>query len=648
MTRNLAVLAAFIMSMVVAAPAWAQNCDTMVVDEAGRLGASGVATVEAAGNRLVNAGADVRVRVIPSASAVGNLDQYMARLQAECASWRAADGGRKNNLLVILLSMDRQSGVFFGEQYRSALDDRTATIRTGSMNPRFRDGDFAGGLAAGLDASGRFIAAAAAPPVNTTTPVIVQTQPSQPTDLTGLWSVLMWGLGLIALGALAYLVVVLSRARAKRRAAQQKAQAVRSSCSNRITELDDPISLVGARLNRAAQAVSEEDAAPLKASLEALKGEANRATAQYGDLQQSANNPDRGGLSADEYDAMAAAFQSVLDKLDKVREGREKLEKDIAGLQSLIDAARPLIDALDKDVDAAAVAVVQVQELGYKTEAVEAVLTEAVKAQEEAGTAMAAKRFGAVKTICDRGSKKAKDASSQASGLPARKNALDQGVTALKSRISQVAQVIKDTRPVFEAIASEFVEGSWAHVKGNGTEAENRIDAATNASVETAVLAAMDRQEWQKAEDTLGQAKAWLDEAESFMRSIVSLKGNLEQAKRDALPEIDAAQADIDKATAYEREHDDDIRDSIKGDIAEARRVLAGAREELAKEKPDYFFVVEQAKLANASADKILDQSQNEHEAAERKRKRAVSSVRDATAAISRAKEYIEDHSSDV
>lgn len=651
MTRSFAVLAAFIMAMMVAAPARAQDCDTMVVDETGRLGAGGIASVEAAGNRLVNAGADVRVRVLESSrtSSYANLDQYLAGMQGRCASWRAADGGRKNNLLVVLLSMDRQSGVFFGEQYRSALDGRTAGIRTGSMNPRFRDGDFAGGLVAGLDAAGRLIAAAAAPPVNTPAPVIVHTEaPSQPTDLSGLWTVMMWGLGLVALGLLVYFLIAFSRGRAKRRAAQQKAQAARSSCSNRITELDDPISLVGARLERAAKAVSEEDAAPLRATLAALKAEASRATAQYGDLQQSANNPDRNGLSEDEYEGMRSAFQAVLDKLDKVREGREKLEKDVEGLQKLIDAAKPCIDALDKDVEAGAAAIAQVQEQGYKTDDAEAVLAEAVKAQEEAATAMSAKRFGAVKTICDRGAKKAKEASSQATGLPARKAALDQGLAALKTRIPQVTQTIKDTRPVFEAIVSEFVEGSWSHVKGNGTEAQKRVDAATKATVEAAVACGMERQEWQKAEATIAQAKAWLDDAESFMRSVVSLKANLEQAKRDARSEIDAAQADIDKAAAYEAKYDDDIRDSIKGDIAEARRILKGAREELAKDRPDYFVVVKQAKLANATADKILDQCQQEHEAAERKRQRAASALRDAVAAVSRAKEYVEDHSSDV
>lgn len=651
MTRILAVLAAIISMMVVAAPAYAQDCNTMVVDEAGRLGPAGVATVQAAGERLTNAGADVRVRVIPRASDYGNLDQYMARMQSQCASWRAADGGRKNNLLVVLLAMDRQSGVFFGEQYRSALDGRTAGIRTNSMNPRFRDGDFAGGLAAGLDASGRLIAAAAAPPPVQTAPgpaappVVVH---EQPTDFSGLWSVMGWGLGLVALGLLIYGIVLFTRSRAKRRAAQQKAQAKRGACANRISELDQPIQLLAARLSKAAKAVSEEDIKPMRDELDGIKALADRTTGQFADLQGAANNPDRNGLSEDEYDGMTAEFQQVLDGLDSVATKRDALERKLQDLQAQIDAAKPAIEALDAAIKASAASVAQVQDQGFKTDAEEAVLAEAMKSLDDANVAFGAKRFGAVKTACAKGAAKAKEASSQADGLPKRKAAIDGAVLALKQRLPDVQAAIQTGRGVYEDISSTYAEGCWSSIRGNGTEAVKRLEAATKASVEAAVASAMDRQEWQKAETIIGQANAWLDEASSFMRSLTSLKATLEAAKRDAQTEIDAAQKDIDAARTYEQQHDADIRDSYKKEIADDQRLLDEAKEELKKAKPDYVLVVKKAKQANATADRILSECQGEHEGEDRKRRLAESEQRDAVAAVSRAKEYIEDHRSDV
>jgi len=653
MTRYLAVFSAFILAMLAAVPAYADDCNDMVVDATGRLNAAGVATVTEAGNRLVNAGADVRVRVIPRASDYGNLDQYLARMQQQCASWRSADGGRKNNLLVVLLSMDRQSGVFFGEQYRSALDGRTAGIRTNSMNPRFRDGDFAGGIAAGLDASGRLIAAAAAPPPVQTAPAPVPVQPpvvvhEQPTDLSGLWTVMGWGLGLVALGLLIFFIARMMGSRAKRRAAQQSAQAKRSSCANRISELDQPIVLLGARINKAGQTVSAEDIQPYRDELQGIKELADRTTAQYGDLQSGANNPDRNGLSEEEYAGMTQQFDAVLQALDQVRTKRTALETKLGEIQKQIDAAKPAIDALDADIKTAAAGIGGIEDLGYKTGDAEALLTEAMTSLETANTAFGAKRFGAVKTACEAGAKKAKEASAKAAALPKRKEAIDASVAALKGRLPAVQTAIQAGRATFEAITSQYVEGSWQSIKGNGTEACKRLEAATKASVEAAVCAAMDRQEWQKAESSVATANGWLDEAESFMRSLASLKTTLDAAKRDAQTEIDAAQKDIEAARAYEQQNDADIRDSYKQEIADAQATLDAAKAEMRKDKPDYIVVVKKAKQANTAADRILSECQGEHEGEERKRRLCESEKRDATAAIKRASEYVEDHKSDV
>jgi uncharacterized membrane protein YgcG len=655
MARFLAVLAAIFMSMTFATAARAQECDRMVVDDTGKLGTSGTASVESAGNRLVSAtGADVRVRVIQSAATFGNLDRWKAGMQQRCVSWQSADGGMKNNLVVVVISMDRQAGIFFGGQHRRALEGRTASIRSDKMNPRFRDGDYAGGLANGLDAARDLIVAANAPaptqvPVAPPPPIIINTPApapvaTGPADHTVLWVFV----GLLIAAAAIGIGVYVSRSRAKRRAAQQKAQATRSACAGRITELDDPLSLAGAKLAKAAKNVSDEDAAPLRVRLEALKAAAGKASAAYSDLQQSANNPDQTGLSEAEYDGMNAAFQGVLDALDGVRADRERLESDIGNLQTLIDAAKPSMDALEKDIETTATVIAGVQEQGYKTDAAESILATAVQASEEATTAFGGKRFGAVKAICDKGTKKATEAKTAAEALPKRKAAIDASIATLKGRLPATQSAIDAGKVTFGEISSTYADACWETIRGNGTEAVKRLKSATKAVEDATQAAAMDRQDWQNAEAILVAANTALDEAESFMRSIASLKGNLDAAKRDAQPEIDAAQVDIDKAVAYEREFDADIRDSIKADIASAKRILAGACAELEKAKPDYFKVVGEARKANAAADKILDESRSEHEAAERQRQLAVSSVRDAKSRIATAKEYIEDHKSDV
>jgi hypothetical protein len=91
--------------------ALAQNhCDQLLLDEANVFGGQ-LASVEAEAQRLVNLGADVRVRTIQTYGAAGTLDNYQEAIERECASWRAPDGGRKNNLIVLMVAVqERRTG----------------------------------------------------------------------------------------------------------------------------------------------------------------------------------------------------------------------------------------------------------------------------------------------------------------------------------------------------------------------------------------------------------------------------------------------------------------------------------------------------------------------------------------------------------
>lgn len=644
---------AFAMFAVVAifvTPSFADDCNTMVVDETGRLG-SGIEKVQRAGNELVNAGADVRVRVIPDSREYGNLDRYVDAVQTRCASWQSGDGGRKNNLVVVVVSMDRQSGVFYGDQYMRALDQRSTSIRTDRMNPRFRDGDIAGGIASGLDAVRDYVVAADAPPPSVGTqapPIIIQQEPSKPMDLSGLWVVLKILLALVALGLLWFGISRFMNARERRRAAQLKAQTARTACGNRINELDEPIKLAKARLNKLAQSVVEEDVTGMRGVLSNLESEVNRVSALYTDLQQSAANPDRKGLSVAEYDEIATNFNGVLASLDNVRTAREGLDRDVQDALRRVASARSDIDALQQEIYAATAAKVIVQKAGYKTAGVEALLKEATDFKERAETLLSGNRALAVESCCKEGTVKAKEAARQANGLPARRAAILEGITDVENKTETVAALIQSGRTAFDRMVSTYTESCWVTVRGNGSEAEDRLQRAMQATTEASAAVAMSQQEWERAETAIKEGDHILNEAQSCMRSITELVENLAAAKRDAPGEIVAAESDLDKAASYEQQFDEDVNDVVKTDIADAREILEGTKAEMAKPKPDYLVVLKNAKAVNTTADKILERCEAEHEAAERLRRRAVSSVRDAKAAVSRASEYIQDHSSDV
>src|SRR3990172_5939650 len=123
----------------------AQDCDRLVVDEAGVFG-SGIGQVESAAQELVNAGADVRVLTVRDFGGRANLDLYEADPEARCASWRAPDGGMKNNLIVFIVSFadSRGAGLYYGSLWKRTLDQQWNGIMTDEVVPRLRDGDTAG------------------------------------------------------------------------------------------------------------------------------------------------------------------------------------------------------------------------------------------------------------------------------------------------------------------------------------------------------------------------------------------------------------------------------------------------------------------------------------------------------------------------
>jgi uncharacterized membrane protein YgcG len=89
----------------------------------------------------------------------GNLDQYEADLESNSPSGLGADGNRKNNLIVILICLEGggQTGLFYGSYWESALGSSWHSIQADVMNPRFREGDYAGGTVAGLEELERHI-----------------------------------------------------------------------------------------------------------------------------------------------------------------------------------------------------------------------------------------------------------------------------------------------------------------------------------------------------------------------------------------------------------------------------------------------------------------------------------------------------------
>lgn len=126
------------------------GCDQLVSDPGAQLGAD-IADVESAAFSLQATGSDVRARVEPAVDG-GSIDGRLAQLDRDCPAWQV-DGDRAPHLVVVAVSpLSRQTGIWYGAEESDGLSDGWEDIQARDMNPRFKDGDFAGGMAAGLRA----------------------------------------------------------------------------------------------------------------------------------------------------------------------------------------------------------------------------------------------------------------------------------------------------------------------------------------------------------------------------------------------------------------------------------------------------------------------------------------------------------------
>jgi uncharacterized membrane protein YgcG len=144
-----------------AAPAATSGCDAVVVDAAHVLG-DGRAVAKAA-TALGHQHATVRVRTYRTVPD-GDLDAAVDAQVERCPSWQDGDGNRREDLLVLAVSVtDRRTGIYYGDSWTAALDGEQEQVQTGTINPRLKRGEYADAVTAGLTVLGHLVAEAGPP-----------------------------------------------------------------------------------------------------------------------------------------------------------------------------------------------------------------------------------------------------------------------------------------------------------------------------------------------------------------------------------------------------------------------------------------------------------------------------------------------------
>lgn len=612
--------------------AFAQSQDQLLVVDGAGIFDDRIVEVQTAAEWLQTTGADVRVRTIASYNGFGNLDLYEQDLERRSPSWLGPDGNRKNNLIVIIICLQGggQTGLYYGEYWEDVLDKNWNSLQSDVMNPLFREGDYAGGAVAGLDEIGRLIDEGGS------SEVVTQG------GMSTLAAVL---LALLALaGIVVGLVLVTSHRRSKARRAglRQKALLAKQGAAAGINELIEAAQMLDIKVDVTANRVAPEDAAPLRSGLAEARRLIDISSQRYSELSHSAADPENPKLGEAELAAIEPEFRGILENLRQARESVRAVDGQVSALQQMVDGFPARVAEVDAAMEKAVITHDELGRAGYNTAYAVDLLARGRITLTMAHDLAAKKRFREGAEYVALAGTQVQRSIQAAEELPQKKKEAEAAVPALAARIEQVKSAIERGRTLFERLSTEFAETTWVAVRGNGTEAENRVDWAEDALDEARAATGLEQQEWHRALELIAGANGWLAEAEALMASISELEGSLLAARRDSAGEIAAAQADVTKAWEYINRYDEDIRESLEDDLRAAEATIETAREELKSDKPDYLRVCKLAREANEAADRILLQAQDEHETAERLRVRAAGALRDAQAKVTMVSRFIQ------
>jgi len=301
-----------------AAPAFADKCIDPIVDETNLLSAADKTQIQSKIDALRTQGAEAHVQLLTSYhrnasdEMMKSLTEYKQFMQAKCSTWKAPDGGFKNNMVLVLVVPKKFSestkkgapyALFYGAQWSSKLNPHFNRILD-SMEGNFREQKWGAGIVAGLTDVSDLIAVT---PSQVGKPIVI----NHSADYSGVWgSAVSWFFGLIFLALLAFAITYFLRKKGANDTAQRAAQTERGKCS--VYENNFETEYAGLKARIASSSVTQEWKTHLFNLLDRAVSQQSFASAQLSGLNRSSNNPDTPRLSQEAYAAMAERYRTVV------------------------------------------------------------------------------------------------------------------------------------------------------------------------------------------------------------------------------------------------------------------------------------------------------------------------------------------------
>lgn len=300
---------ALLTGMAAASPTY---CTTTTYDSVGIFG-NHTAEIENAANTLKSQGADFHLISIPRLTPSQNFGSIATAIAHTCPSWLNGSGSDVNeNFIGFIFSTDGKHdaqgktgrvGILLGGAWKKKIQSQADKIRDSYIMPSFRSLDFAGAAINGINQTGLEIKAFNEASLHPAAKVT--TINNQATNLSGLWTFLLWLLALGTLGGAIWMLINVLRKRKEEDSeittAQQQALATRS----------DVLSLMSTLESRFSDLDNSGTFYPM-----AAKNCYSDGARKYGQLGQSEQyNPNTPGLTSVQYGVINEQYNKVLSLL---------------------------------------------------------------------------------------------------------------------------------------------------------------------------------------------------------------------------------------------------------------------------------------------------------------------------------------------
>ena len=535
------------------------ECSALVLDPGHQVDAG---KVTKAARKVQDQAADIRVRVFDSVPD-GNLDAYVRGMTKRCGTWQDAHGGVKNNLVVMALDVgDRKTGLYYGDTFDSILDQEWTGIQAKAMNPRFKAGDFTGGLVAGLTRVAHFVDPTYDPtPARNQNsgdgqgnggpgsgPVTFTDSPESTGGATSGGGVVLLVLLLIAALAGAVFGAVLGRRRHLAKvAARANAATARGEMTDAFVALDESSELAAARVQALPAVIDSLVQAARDLGQQATEA-AGAATAEYLTIEEANRETAIAAMKTaqaaaaaqtmiavrDQLIAAAKAWEAATAKVDELEQLRIELPAQMDTVEDLIAKTRGLFG--------------QREAAGFHTAefatAVDGYATESAAVREM----LAQMRFGDADGRADAVLEAAQATAARVEDLPALVARLVTHVAGLRALASQEESNLTGARQITEQLSVRYQSECTNGVDEALAAAAEAIAGIRAAAEETETACAMSVQRFADAEAAVSRGDGLVAKATEAIAVPAARKSNLEELTerlRTRLATMQTSRADL-------------------------------------------------------------------------------------------------------